>query len=443
MSNSTSSATKRPAKAPKRKESADAPIFLRKTFAMINDCDPEIATWSEDGTSFVVKDTELFASKVIPTYFKHSNFSSFVRQLNFYGFRKIKTDPIRIRDQENDVESKYWRFRHEKFLKGRVDLLSAIKKSNQIEHADKQEVDVLKNEVTDLKAQLAKMSKSVQQMASVVGSIMEEQEKYRQRRNPPFFKDSRPTKKHKMLATNPMPPSPVKSMTTVQVPATALTLPPNIPEFHGMPQELAESPPSPGGYFTDTSNLPETPQELAESPPSPAGYFTDISNLPETPQDLPESTLSGSSNLPDQLPLDDTLDPEMLALLLDIDETGTATPDTAVSLSPPTNSMPEEKVDAKLVEQLRQSLSNLPKCTQALFVDRLVSVIANPDAFRKQVEAVSALAQRAAQEAKSHLGKGTHPSGAVYDGMDKSENALATAVLGSYLAQYGTTFSKP
>lgn len=53
---------------------------------MINTCDPAIASWSEDGTTFIVKNTNVFEKKIIPTFFKHSKFSSFVRQLNFYGY---------------------------------------------------------------------------------------------------------------------------------------------------------------------------------------------------------------------------------------------------------------------------------------------------------------------------------------------------------------------
>jgi hypothetical protein len=58
---------------------ADIPIFLRKTYHMVDTCDPTVACWSEDGETFVVKNPEKFEKQIIPQFFKHSKFSSFVR----------------------------------------------------------------------------------------------------------------------------------------------------------------------------------------------------------------------------------------------------------------------------------------------------------------------------------------------------------------------------
>ena len=46
---------------------------------MIDTCDPTVACWSEDGETFVVKDPIKFEKQIIPQFFKHSKFSSFVR----------------------------------------------------------------------------------------------------------------------------------------------------------------------------------------------------------------------------------------------------------------------------------------------------------------------------------------------------------------------------
>ena len=116
---------------------------------MIDRCDPEIATWSETGDNFVVKNVEKFSSTVLPQYFKHSNFSSFARQLNFYGFRKLKAEPILTADYDARTAC-YVRFYHEKFQKDRPELLKDIKRATKSDMQSRDDLDSLKSDIAKL-----------------------------------------------------------------------------------------------------------------------------------------------------------------------------------------------------------------------------------------------------------------------------------------------------
>ncbi|KAG8499026.1 hypothetical protein CXB51_005406 [Gossypium anomalum] len=93
-------------------KSVPAP-FLTKTYQLVDDpTTDKIVSWGEDDTTFVVWRPPEFARDLLPNYFKHNNFSSFVRQLNTYGFRKIVPDR--------------WEFGNEFFKKGEKQLLCEI-----------------------------------------------------------------------------------------------------------------------------------------------------------------------------------------------------------------------------------------------------------------------------------------------------------------------------
>ncbi|KAF8815393.1 winged helix DNA-binding domain-containing protein [Phlegmacium glaucopus] len=93
---------------------------------MINDPkSTQFIAWTELGTSFVVSNVGEFSRSILGSHFKHNNFSSFVRQLNMYGFHKINRTP---RAQRTSTDAQTWEFSHHKFLRGRPDLLDEIKR---------------------------------------------------------------------------------------------------------------------------------------------------------------------------------------------------------------------------------------------------------------------------------------------------------------------------
>ncbi|OWZ11869.1 HSF-type DNAbinding protein [Phytophthora megakarya] len=167
---------KRPASSGPEGASA-APVFLQKTYDMIESSPSTVACWSESGSSFIIKLPREFAKTMLPRYFKHNNFSSFVRQLNFYGFRKHKKDEIVISTEEDESKN-WWEFYHEKFVRGRQELMAQIRRKTYSEPAspDHEEVETLKQSVQSLQGQVSELMGQLSDLTGLVKSLLQDKQ---------------------------------------------------------------------------------------------------------------------------------------------------------------------------------------------------------------------------------------------------------------------------
>ncbi|KAJ1969916.1 hypothetical protein IWQ62_000317 [Dispira parvispora] len=146
--------------------------FVHKLYDMV--VDPQyqhLISWNYSGISFVVCSISEFSKEVLPKHFKHSNFSSFVRQLNMYGFHKVNKSP---RGQRTASDNQTWEFSHPKFMRSRPDLLDEIKrKSIETESLRRDTGDILTN-FNHLRVGQLDVEKKVNQLESRVMEMARE-----------------------------------------------------------------------------------------------------------------------------------------------------------------------------------------------------------------------------------------------------------------------------
>ena len=107
----------------KYKKKGEYPNFLLKLYQILeNESYKDIIHWTEDGKYFIISNLHDFTEQILPKYYKHNNYSSFIRQLNMYDFHKKKSG------QNEHV------FHHQNFIRNRKDLLKLIKRKSKKEN---------------------------------------------------------------------------------------------------------------------------------------------------------------------------------------------------------------------------------------------------------------------------------------------------------------------
>ncbi|KAI8069606.1 HSF-type DNA-binding-domain-containing protein [Gongronella butleri] len=308
--------------------------FVHKLFNMVIDNQYQhLIAWSYTGHSFIVCNIVEFSHDVLPKHFKHNNFSSFVRQLNMYGFHKVNKSP---RGHRTVAENQIWEFSHPKFIRDRPDLLDEIKRRAMDDNTRKETQQDLQSQLSMVQmaqADLVQQFSRLQEQFEVVVRELSDTKK-RQTEQQEMIKTvmqfvKGPCQESMMLqpsrpSASPTPPvqrddqmpailitSPDVQHTTMNIPTVPSMSSPSVPSQHAynthqhahhhhhhappnddpMNYTKATSAPrrTPPLLTVQTQNLSPSPMFLSDgrSPVSPcSAYHTPLSSTPVSPHNL-------------------------------------------------------------------------------------------------------------------------------------------------------------
>ncbi|XP_028923365.1 heat shock factor protein 3-like [Ornithorhynchus anatinus] len=166
------------------------PGFLAKLWALVEDpSSDDVIGWSRNGQSFCILDEQRFAKELLPKYFKHNNISSFIRQLNMYGFRKVIAleSGMIIQEKSSAIE-----FQHPFFKQGEASLLENIKRKVSTVRAEDlkvcpealqkvlSEVQGMREQQSSMDAKLANMKRENKALWKEVASLRQKHSQQQQ-----------------------------------------------------------------------------------------------------------------------------------------------------------------------------------------------------------------------------------------------------------------------
>ncbi|CEM06939.1 unnamed protein product [Vitrella brassicaformis CCMP3155] len=154
-----------------RADTSQVPGFLAKTYDLLEEGQwSDMISWNKAGDAIVVKDSTALAETVLPRLFKHNNYTSFVRQLNNYGFTKITK--TRNESAANGIDE----FRNDLFKKGQRYMLRMIQRkvpdmggaASQVTKEVSQAFALMQDKLVESEERLASMAAEMRKFRSTV-----------------------------------------------------------------------------------------------------------------------------------------------------------------------------------------------------------------------------------------------------------------------------------
>lgn len=136
--------------------------FPAKLWRIVNSCRSGAISWDLDGDSIIVE-RKKFEDQYLKTgaLFKTSNFQSFIRQLNIYGFRKIPTN-----GPKSQQDGATFIYKHDFFRRDHPDFLSEVVRNTAVRKTQREnaikEVEAKHGKLEDLQIENHILNKQAQ-----------------------------------------------------------------------------------------------------------------------------------------------------------------------------------------------------------------------------------------------------------------------------------------
>ncbi len=148
--------------------------FINKLINILSiEINESIISWNSDGTIIELKNLNSLREIILPAYFKHKNLANFIRQLNLYGFKKIRNYNKIIWGFENPL--------FKKFELDKIQLISRNKKIKEDSTAFKQQLKSFETQIENLEEKCSILRKRISKLineSKIYKTIKDDQDKY-------------------------------------------------------------------------------------------------------------------------------------------------------------------------------------------------------------------------------------------------------------------------